>query len=74
MIEIDTIEKLNKIIKKDSRVIVVVFTTTWCTPCNLFISPLIIISVCKSFELKALTISIWVLYSISITIVFIMMM
>lgn len=41
MIEIDTIEKLNKIIKKDSRVIVVVFTTTSCTPCNLFRDPLI---------------------------------
>jgi len=56
MIEIDTIEKLNKIIKKDSRVIVVVFTTTWCTPCNLFIPPLIEME--KKFANKCLVINI----------------
>jgi thioredoxin 1 len=40
MIEITKIEELQYIVNKDPRVILVVFTSTWCTPCNLLIPQL----------------------------------
>ena len=40
MIEITKIEELQNIVNKDPRVILVVFTSTWCTPCNLLIPQL----------------------------------
>ena len=40
MIEITKIEELQYIVNKDPRIILVVFTSTWCTPCNLLIPQL----------------------------------
>ena len=40
MIEITKIEELQYIVNKDPRVILVVFTSNWCTPCNLLIPQL----------------------------------
>ena len=40
MIEITKIEELQYIVKKDPRVLLVVFTSAWCTPCNLLIPQL----------------------------------
>ena len=40
MIEITKIEELQYIVNKDPRVILVVFTPAWCTPCNFLIPQL----------------------------------
>ena len=40
MIEITKIEELQYIVNNDPRVILVVFTSNWCTPCNLLIPQL----------------------------------
>ena len=40
MIEITKIEELQYIVNKDPRVILVVFMSAWCTPCNLLIPQL----------------------------------
>ena len=40
MIEITKIEELQYIVNKDPRIILVVFTSAWCTPCNLLIPQL----------------------------------
>jgi len=56
MIEITKIEELHYIVKKDPRVLLVVFTSAWCTPCNLLIPQLQELE--KRFANKCLVINI----------------
>lgn len=56
MIEITKLEELHYIVKKDPRVLLVVFTATWCTPCNLLIPQLQELE--KNFANKCLVINI----------------
>ena len=56
MIEITKLEELHYIVKKDPRVLLVVFTATWCTPCNLLIPQLQELE--KNFANKCLVINV----------------
>jgi thioredoxin 1 len=56
MIEITKIEELQYIVNKDPRVILVSFTSAWCTPCNLLIPQLQELE--KNFANKCLVINI----------------